>query len=30
MNNEIIVLGNYMQSNHDASRIVDGGVSLLA
>lgn len=25
MNNEIIVLGNYMNSNYDASRIVDRG-----
>lgn len=23
MSNEIIILGNYMKSNHDASRIVD-------
>jgi hypothetical protein len=23
MSNEIIILGNYMKSNHDASRVVD-------
>lgn len=25
MENKVITIGNYMNSNHDASRIVDGG-----